>query len=215
VQHGLKRSGATGLVVVLALFALGNGRSLPATVQIKNLEAALETFRMDNGRYPTTEEGLAALVAPPSALQGSTTYSAWGYLRERRVPLDPWGNAYQYRNPSIHGASGFDLWSLGADGAPGGAGIDADLGNRPGGFAEHEALQRREALLFEIPFGAAVGVVLGLPIYLYGLISAARGRRSWRSALMGAPLAVLIYRTLVCSLMPIRLSQLVTGFVTP
>jgi general secretion pathway protein G len=190
VRHAWKRSSATGLLAVLALLALGQSRSPTAMTQIKILEAALETFRMDNGRYPTTEEGLAALVARPPALAETSAYPAGGYLRERRVPLDPWGNAYEYRNPSIHGASGFDLWSLGADGAPGGSGIDADLGNWPGGFAEHRALQRRQDLLFWIPFGAAAGAVLGLPVYLFGLLSASLGRRSWSSALTGAPLAV-------------------------
>ena len=201
MRDSRKRTVATGLLIVLALLALGSGRARYATVQMKVLEAALETFRMDNGRYPTTDEGLAALVAPPRTLEGGSRYQAGGYLRERRVPLDPWGNAYQYQNPSIHGQEGFDLWSLGADGAPGGTGIDADLGNWPGGFAEHEALQRSEALLFWIFLGAAAGAVLGLPVYLSGLISASIGRRSWRSALAGAPLAVAIYLILACSLL--------------
>ena len=73
----------------------------------------------------------------------------------------------------MHNTTGFDLWSLGADGRPGGSGIDADLGNWPGGFAEHKALQRRDAVLFAIQLGAAVGALLGLPVYLFGLISAA------------------------------------------
>lgn len=86
------------------------------------------------------------------------------------------GNPFQYRSPPVHNPSGFDLWSLGADGAPGGSGIDADLGNWPGGFAEDEVLQGRDAILPLISLGAAVGAGLGLPVYLFGLVCAALGR---------------------------------------
>ncbi|HVN38591.1 MAG TPA: type II secretion system major pseudopilin GspG [Myxococcota bacterium] len=175
------------------VFALGQYRSSLAMTQIKDLEAALETFRMDNGRYPTTEEGLAALVAPPPTLEERSNYQANGYyLSGNRLPSDPWGNAYQYRNPGVHNASTFDLWSLGADGAPGGSGIDADLGNWPGGFAEHQALQQREHRLFLLQMAVAAAAILTVPIYLFGFVTAARGRRSWRSALVGRSFAALV-----------------------
>lgn len=139
-----------GFVLTAGIFLLGSSRSMTAKTQIAMLEAALAAFEMDNGRYPTTDEGLAALVEIPPALQGSSTYLAGGYLREHRVPDDPWGHAFLYRIPGHHNTAGFDLWSLGADRAPGGEGIDADVGNWPGGFAEHEEWHWRETLLLPI-----------------------------------------------------------------
>jgi general secretion pathway protein G len=193
---------AVSLFAVLGFLALGSGtRGTTAMVRIKYLEAALETFRMDNGRYPTTEEGLAALVVRPPGLEASATYQAGGYLREARVPEDPWGNPFEYRSPPQRNVAGFDLWSFGADDAPGGTDFDADIGNWPGGFDEHGAMQRREGLLFGVLLGAAAGTLLGLPVYLFGLVSAAMGRRTWRSALVGAPFAVVIYLSTICALL--------------
>ena len=90
------------------------------------LDAALETYRMDNARFPTTEQGLDALVNKP---QDARNYQDGGYLRESRVPLDPWGNPYQYESPGQHNKRGYDLWSYGPDGQAGGDGNDADIGN--------------------------------------------------------------------------------------
>jgi len=90
---------------------------------LRAIESALKLYRLDNFAYPTTEQGLAALVTRP---QGAPEPPAWqGYLD--RLPRDPWGNAYHYRSPGEHGE--IDVFSLGADNAPGGAGIDADVGN--------------------------------------------------------------------------------------
>jgi general secretion pathway protein G len=197
----VKAASLSCFVFTAGIFLLGSGhRSMTAKTRIAMLESALAAFDMDNGRYPTTEEGLAALVEVPPALQGSSAYPAGGYLREQRVPDDPWGHAFLYRIPGQHNPEGFDLWSPGADGAPGGEGIDADVGNWPGGFAQHEGWHRREALLSALWFGTLVGGVLGAPIYLFGLISAALGRRSWRSGLIGAPFATLVYLIVACAL---------------
>lgn len=91
-----------------------------AQAQIELLGTALDTFRLDVGRYPTSQEGLEALVERPSGLE------RWDgpYLR-KNVPLDPWGTAYIYESPGQHGA--YDLMSSGADRAPGGEGDDQDL----------------------------------------------------------------------------------------
>jgi general secretion pathway protein G len=81
-------------------------------------------YRLDNFRYPTTEQGLEALVNKP-ADPTLTNWKAGGYLP--RLPKDPWGNPYQYLNPGNHGE--IDIYTLGADGRPGGEGLDADVGN--------------------------------------------------------------------------------------
>lgn len=123
----------TTLVGVAILPQIDKSRVNTARTQIKMLDAALETYRMDNARFPTTEQGLTALVEAPSEARN---YQDGGYLRERRVPVDPWGNTYQYESPGQHNSRGYDLWSLGADGTPGGEGPDADIGNWSDAVAE-------------------------------------------------------------------------------
>ena len=111
-----------GLVGPRVLSQLGGAKSKTAAVQIADLEKALELFKLDVGRFPTTEEGLAALVAqPPSVAVGW----AGPYLKGS-VPADPWGRAYQYR---LNADGSIDIVSLGADGAVGGDGENADLRN--------------------------------------------------------------------------------------
>lgn len=91
-----------------------------AKAQIELLGTALDTFRLDAGRYPTTEEGLQALWRKPSGLD------RWdGPYLKKEVPLDPWGRPYVYRSPGEHGP--YDLLSYGADGAPGGDGDNRDI----------------------------------------------------------------------------------------
>jgi general secretion pathway protein G len=97
-----------------------------ARADVATLEQAVETYRLDNLVFPTTEQGLQALVAPPAGLAQPERYRQGGYVR--RLPEDPWGNPYQYRQPSAHGGQ-FDVWSWGADGREGGEGHDADIGN--------------------------------------------------------------------------------------
>jgi general secretion pathway protein G len=116
----------TTLVGIAIIPQIDKGRVTTARTQIKNLEAALETYRMDNARFPTTEQGLDALITPPPDVRN---YQSGGYLRERRIPVDPWGNPYQYESPGQHNDHSFDLWSWGADGSPGGDEADADIGN--------------------------------------------------------------------------------------
>ena len=96
-----------------------------ARAQIEMLGAALDAYRLDNGRYPSTQQGLAALQAAPG---GEPRPRNWRgpYLR-KDVPLDPWGAAYVYRSPGEANPNGFDLLSYGADGRPGGEGDNADI----------------------------------------------------------------------------------------
>ncbi|MEL7487570.1 MAG: type II secretion system major pseudopilin GspG, partial [Pseudomonadota bacterium] len=97
-----------------------------AGIDIKQIEAALDQYRLDMGAYPTTQQGLEALVRVPSNARRKDQYRPGGYLRE--VPRDPWDSPYQYRYVARDGR--VDVFSLGADGEPGGEGLDADILNR-------------------------------------------------------------------------------------
>lgn len=96
-----------------------------ARADVSVLEQALETYRLDNLAYPRTEQGLDALLRAPQGLARPERYRRGGYIR--RLPADPWGNAYQYRQPGSRGV--FDVYSQGADSADGGEGDAADIGN--------------------------------------------------------------------------------------
>jgi general secretion pathway protein G len=126
--------GLLSALVGVAIFPqIDKSRVNAARAQMKMLDAALETYRMDNARFPTAEQGLDALVNPPP---DARNYQTGGYLRERRVPLDPWQNEYQYEQPGVHNPHSYDIWSWGADGSPGGEGVDADIGNWAVGDAQ-------------------------------------------------------------------------------
>ena len=96
-----------------------------AKADIALIEQGMEMYRLDNFNYPAGEQGLAALRNAPAGLAQPERYRTGGYLK--RLPDDPWGKPYQYANPGTHGA--IDIYSLGADGAAGGAGENADIGN--------------------------------------------------------------------------------------
>lgn len=98
-----------------------------AKVQIKNFETALKLFKLDNGFYPDTQQGLEALVEMPATGKIPKKYREGGYLEKKNVPLDPWGNPYIYISPGME--SDFDIISYGADGAEGGEKYDADINN--------------------------------------------------------------------------------------
>ena len=138
-----QRSGCAGftllevmiVVVILAILAAlvvpkiisrpDEARVVAAKHDIAGLMQALKLYRLDNKRYPTTEQGLQALMVRPTTSPVPSNWKADGYIE--RLSKDPWGNPYQYLNPGRHGE--IDVYSLGADGAPGGEGIDADLGS--------------------------------------------------------------------------------------
>ncbi|WGZ93728.1 MAG: type II secretion system major pseudopilin GspG [Candidatus Thiothrix putei] len=111
-----------GIVGPQAMKYLGKGKSQSSKVQIENISAALDMYRLEVGSYPTTADGLKALVAAPSSARG------WNgpYLKKGEVPKDAWNNDYQYKRPGSNGQP-YDLISLGADGVAGGEGEDADI----------------------------------------------------------------------------------------
>ena len=96
-----------------------------ARVQIENLGSALKMYKIDNDRFPTTEQGLEALVSQPQSGNVPKKWKKGGYLAKKQIPLDPWGNEYVYLSPGVN--DDFDITSYGADGAPGGEGIDRDI----------------------------------------------------------------------------------------
>ncbi len=100
-------------------------RRVAAKADIGAIVQALKLYRLDNGFYPSTDQGLAALVQRPATPPQPANWKQGGYLD--RLPKDPWGGDYQYLNPGLHGE--IDVFSLGADGQPGGTGTDADIGS--------------------------------------------------------------------------------------
>lgn len=100
-------------------------RVVKARQDLRLLETALGLYKLDNFRYPSTDQGLEALARKPVTPPLPAHWKAGGYVD--RVPTDPWGRAYLYLSPGAHGD--VDLWSLGADGQPGGEGVNADIGN--------------------------------------------------------------------------------------
>ncbi len=102
-------------------------RRTKAVLQIQALETALKTYRLDNGFYPSTDQGLQALVEAPASGKVPPRWRTGGYLEKRVVPVDPWGTPYVYLSPGVHGD--FDLSSLGADGEPGGEDAARDIHN--------------------------------------------------------------------------------------
>ena len=118
-----------GLVGVNVFRQVDVARATAAGAKIAQIESALEFYRMDNGRYPSSSQGLQALVTKPSGTPEPRNYPTGGYLKKREVLIDPWGQPFQYQSPGTHNTHSFDLWSYGADVSPGGSEIDADVVN--------------------------------------------------------------------------------------
>jgi len=113
------------LVVPKLMGRTDDARVTAARQDIATIMQGLKLYRLDNQRYPTTEQGLQALVIKPTSGPAANGWKTGGYLE--RLPKDPWGNAYQYLSPGVKGE--VDVFSYGADGQPGGAGNDADIGS--------------------------------------------------------------------------------------
>lgn len=116
-----------GLIVPRIMDRPEEARRTKAAIQIGSLEQALKLYKLDNGRYPTTEQGLQALVEVPSVGRLANKWREGGYLDKGKVPKDPWDFEFVYISPGLRGD--FDLMSYGPDGEPGGEGGDADINN--------------------------------------------------------------------------------------
>ena len=123
------------VVIILGILAMYIGpklmgrteqaKEVQARVQITGLETALKLYKLDNGVYPTTEQGLQALVERPDAENVLQNWRKGGYLEKGKVPKDPWGNEFIYLSPGIQGD--YDITSYGADGVPGGEDENKDI----------------------------------------------------------------------------------------
>jgi len=113
------------IVAPQILGRVSDARTTAAQTQVELFGTALDNYRLDNGAYPTTEQGLSALREKPTRAPAPTNWRG-PYLR-KDVPLDPWGKPYIYRSPGERNASGYDLMSLGRDGKTGGEGEDKDV----------------------------------------------------------------------------------------
>ncbi|MDP3296379.1 MAG: type II secretion system major pseudopilin GspG [Thermodesulfovibrionia bacterium] len=137
-----RRAGFTLIEIMVVLFILAilaaivaprligrtdDARVVKAKVQIKNFETALKLFKMDNGFYPSTEQGLEALIEKPTTGKIPENYKTGGYLEKKKITPDSWGHSYVYISPGTQGD--YDIISYGADGVPGGKGYDADITN--------------------------------------------------------------------------------------
>ena len=119
----------SGIVGFAVFQQVDKARVVTARAQIDRLESSLELYSMDNGRFPTTEQGLEALVSATTTSPEPRNFPQGGYLKGGRIPVDPWGEEYQYEAPGQHNSHAFDLWSFGADRTTGGNEIEADIGN--------------------------------------------------------------------------------------
>lgn len=113
------------LVVPKLMGRADDARIIAAKQDISTLMQGLKLYKLDNQRYPTTEQGLQALIAKPTSGPPANGWKTGGYVD--KLPKDPWGSPYQYLSPGVKGE--VDIFSLGADGQPGGAGNDADIGS--------------------------------------------------------------------------------------
>ncbi len=134
-QHGFTLIEILIVVVILSILAItvvpqfldqpAKARVARAQSDVQELKTALSMYKLDNFSYPSTAQGINALVSKPSGQPLAKNWKTGGYLE--RMIKDPWGNEYQYLNPGNHGI--IDIYSMGRDGQPGGEGDDADIGN--------------------------------------------------------------------------------------
>lgn len=116
-----------GMIVPRYMGRTDEAKAVKAKADIAAIETSLKMYRLDNGTYPSSEQGLLALIEKPATDPPAPKWSESGYLDKKKLPKDPWGREYIYISPGVHGE--FDLLSYGADGAPGGEGKNADIKN--------------------------------------------------------------------------------------
>lgn len=125
------------VIIILGILAMYIGpklmgrtdqaKEVQARVQMEGLETALKLYKLDNGVYPTTEQGLQSLIEPPDTGTTPQNWRKGGYLEKGKIPTDPWGNEFVYLSPGTQGD--FDITSFGADGVPGGENENKDINN--------------------------------------------------------------------------------------
>lgn len=139
-MHGMKGFTLIELMVVIVILGILVGivaprlmgrpdeaKQLKAKADMQALETALKLYKLDSGMYPSTQQGLDALINKPETGKIPSKWRTGGYLEKRKIPKDPWGNDFIYLSPGLH--SDFDIVSYGADGVPGGEAFDQDINN--------------------------------------------------------------------------------------
>ena len=116
-----------GIVAPRMMGRPDEAKQLKAKADMQALETALKLYKLDNGAYPSTQQGLDALINKPETGKVPAKWRSGGYLEKRKIPKDPWGNDFIFLSPGLHGD--FDIISYGADGVPGGEEFDQDINN--------------------------------------------------------------------------------------
>ncbi len=116
-----------GAIVPRYMDKTDKAKAIKAKVDIGAIETSLKMYKLDNGVYPTTEQGLLALIEKPTTDPVPRKWSKEGYFEKKKIPKDPWGKEYMYLSPGIHGT--YDIISYGADSVSGGEGINTDITN--------------------------------------------------------------------------------------
>jgi len=181
------------LVLTSCVVYAERARYIRALNDIELYSEVLEKYRSDTGTYPDEAIGLAALLSDYSLVEGKNNP---GYIR--KISKDPWGYDYKYRHPGKYNSDSFDLWSNGANGKIGGFGFDADCGNweesRKLCEQGHHVRSDLSETLKYAGFFAALGAIVGLPLYIAGVILR---RKSTERTFTGFHLAVFVYLTLI------------------
>lgn len=172
-------------------------RQAQARQDINVFVDVLEAFFRDHGRYPTDSEGLDALIVSAEECD-ITAFPFEDYLT--KLPLDPWRNEYQYLAQGKRNPDGFDVYTLGADGQPGGTGVNADLGNWPASDSDLAESRRKELLWTLLILGGLAmlfGFLISLPPFILGCYMKRRDGYSAIKATKGLHLLLLIYLTFI------------------
>jgi len=114
-----------GMIMPRLIGRTDDAKMIKAAVDIASLDTALKLYKLDNGKYPTTEQGLKALIEPPDKEDNTGSWKKQGYLEKRTLPKDPWKREFIYLSPGTHGD--YDIISYGADGLPGGEDKNKDI----------------------------------------------------------------------------------------
>ena len=114
-----------GMIVPRYMGRTDEAKTVKARIDIVAIETSLKMYRLDNGTYPSTEQGLMALIEKPTTDPAAPNWNHNGYLDKKKLPRDPWGREYLYLSPGVNGD--YDILSYGADGAPGGEGNNEDI----------------------------------------------------------------------------------------